>query len=58
MVKLSHFKFGSEEIKGEKEEFVVYTENGSKNHSGSYKSDNKVVTHYANRDLQKRCYNK
>jgi len=54
-LKFSQFSFG-EDSSGS---FVVYTENGSKNRSGSYKEkagDNKVVKHYANAELGERCY--
>ena len=53
MLKLSQFQFGTERIF----EFVVYTENGSKNRSGSYKdrSEAKVVKHFANKRLGERC---
>ena len=39
-------------------EFVVYTENGSKNRSGSYKNsgDNKIVKQYAVPELGEKCY--
>ena len=38
-------------------EFVVYTENGSKNGSGSYKdhSEAKQVKHFVNKSLGIRC---
>ena len=53
MLKLSQFQFGTERMF----EFVVYTENGSKNRSGSYKdcSEAKVVKHFANKTLGERC---
>ena len=53
-LKISQFTFGSDEG-----DYVTYTENGSKNRSGSYKDKadkNKVVKHYANSDLGDRCY--
>ena len=39
-------------------EFVVYTENGSKNRSGLYKNagDNKIVKQYAVSELGEKCY--
>ena len=46
-LKISQFNFGSDQGG----DFVVYTENGSRNRSGTYKDkagDNKVVKHYAN----------
>ena len=57
-LKLSQFQFGSDEFNGEVKEYVVYTENGSKNRSGSYrdKTPNKVVQHYAEPILKERCY--
>ena len=44
-LKISQFKFGTEDGK----EFLEYTENGSKNRSGSYKdkSGNKIVRQLA-----------
>ena len=54
-LKISQFNFDSD--RGG--DFVVYTENGSKNHSGTYKEkagDNKLVKHYANTQLGNRCY--
>ena len=54
-LKISQFNFGSDQ----EGDFVVYTENGSKNRSGTYKDetgDNKVVKHYANTQLGNRCY--
>ena len=38
--------------------FLEYTENGSKNRSGSYKdkSGNKIVRHFADSSLGDRCY--
>ena len=53
-LKIAQFMFGSDQG-----EFVVYTENGSKNHSGTYKEkagDNKIIKHYANSQLGIRCY--
>ena len=52
-LKISQFQFGRDEGG----EFVVYMENGSKNHSGSYndKGENKVVKHYANLSLNERA---
>ncbi len=57
-LKLSQFKFVCEEVRGEEREYVVYTENGSKNRSGSCKdkTPNKVVRHFAEPDLGERCY--
>ena len=59
LLKLSQFIFG-EEVgpKGELLKYVRYIENGSKNRSGSYrdKSDNKIITQYANSGLGERCY--
>ena len=57
-LKLSQFQFASEEVEGKMLECVVYTENGSKNRSGSYKDKaaNKVVCHYAEPALKERCY--
>ena len=56
ILKLSQFQFGSETSAG-MVEFVVYTENGSKNRSGSYKdrSEAKEVKHFANKLLGERC---
>ena len=53
-LKLSQFVFGSD-AGGD---FVVYTENGSKNRSGSYKDrpDDKVIKHYADASLGEKCY--
>lgn len=53
LLKLSQFQFGIEDSK----EFVVYTENGAKNRSGSYKdhSEAKQVKHFANERLGERC---
>ena len=51
----SLFNFGSDQGG----DFVVYTENVSKNRSGTYKKkagDNKVVKHYANTQIGNRCY--
>ena len=52
--KISQFKFGFEGGK----EFLEYTENGSKNRSGSYKdkSGNKIVKHFAESSLGEKCY--
>ena len=57
-LKLSQFQFGYEEIEGNLRGYVVYTENGSKNRSGSYKdkTPNKVVRHYGEPQLKERCY--
>ena len=55
LLKLSQFTFGTDEGG----DYVVYTENGSKNRSGSYKDkpdDNKVVKHYADPTLGEKCY--
>ena len=54
-MKVSQFTFGSDEGG----EYVLYTENGSKNRSGTYKDNagqNKVVKHYSNEALGKKCY--
>ena len=53
-LKISQFTFGRE---GDRE-FVVYTENGSKNRSGSYKdkAGNKIIKHFCDRSLGERCY--
>ena len=53
MLKWSSFQFG---IEGSKQ-FVMYTENGAKNQSGSYKdhSEAKQVKHFANESLGERC---
>lgn len=50
---MSQFQFGKEGSK----EFVVYTENGAKNRSGSYKdhSEAKQVKHFTNESLGERC---
>lgn len=56
-LKLSQFTFGADEGG----DFVVYTENGSKNWSGSYKdkpNDNKVIKHYADSSLGEKCYHR
>ena len=57
-LKLSQFQFGYEEIEDNLRDYVVYTENGSKNRSGSYKdkTPNKVVCHYGEPQLKERCY--
>lgn len=49
-LKLSQFEF--------REDFVLYTENGSKNRSGSYKDkrENKVIKHYSDPALKERDY--
>ena len=54
-LKISQFNFSSDQGG----DFVVYTENGSKNRSGTYKEkagDNKVVKDYANTQPGNRCY--
>ena len=54
-LKLSQFTFGTDDGG----DYVVYTENGSKNRSGSYKDkpdDNKVIKHYADSSLGEKCY--
>ena len=54
-LKLSQFSFGSDHGG----DYVVYTENGSKNRSGSYKEkpeQNKVVKQYSNSELGEKCY--
>lgn len=59
MLKLKQFKFGTEgsACAERKVDFVVYTENGSKNRSGSYKDrgEAKEVKHFANERLGERC---
>ena len=55
MLKLSQFSIHSDEYG----EFVVYSENGSKNRSGSYKDradNNKIIKHYADASLGEKCY--
>ena len=56
-LKLSQFQFGYEEIEDNFRDYVVYTENGSKKRSGSYKdkTQNKVVRHYGEPQLKERC---
>ena len=56
--KLSQFSFGTDLKDKQPLDYVVYTENGSKNRSGSYKdkSENKHVKHYANPSLKGRCF--
>jgi hypothetical protein len=46
-------KFGFEDDR----EFIEYTENGSKNRSGSYKDKygNKIVRQFADSSLRERC---
>ena len=54
-LKLSQFTFGTDDGG----DYIVYTENGSKNRSGSYKDkpdDNKVIKHYADSSLGEKCY--
>ena len=56
-LKLSQFEFGDEkDANGEVTSYVVYSENGSKNRSGSYKdkTPNKIVKHYADPALKER----
>ena len=56
-LELSQITFGADEGG----EFVVYTKNGSKNESGSYKDepdDNKVIKHYADSTLDEKCYDR
>ena len=57
-IKLSQFTFATGLVSGEQRECVVYVENGSKNHSGSYKDkgSNKSVRHYEDPQLGERCY--
>ena len=58
-LKLSQFEFGDEkDANGEVTSYVVYSENGSKNRSGSYKdkTPNKIVKHYADPALKEHCY--
>ena len=52
-LKVSQFQFGCDEGG----EYVVYTENGSKNRSGSYKdkADDKIVKQYAQPQLKEKC---
>ena len=55
LLKVAQFSFGYDDGG----EYVKYTENGSKNRSGSYKDssgDNKIVKQYANKSLKERCY--
>ena len=49
-LKRSQFQF--------EDDYVEYTENGSKNRSGSYKDkrENKVIAHYVDPSLNERCY--
>ena len=57
VLKLSQFTFGTDEGG----DYVVYTENSSKNRSGSYKDkpdDNKVIKHYADSTLGEKCYHR
>ena len=54
-LKLSQFTSGCDEGG----EYIVYTENGSKNKSGIYKDkpdQNKVIKHYADPALDEKCY--
>ena len=54
-LKVSQFAFGSDEGG----EYILYTENGSKNRSGTYEDNagqNKVVKHYSNEVLGEKCY--
>ena len=53
-LKLSQFTFGKE---GDRE-FVVYTENGSKNRCGSYKdkAGNKIIKHFSDCSFGDKCY--
>lgn len=53
-LKISQFRFDSDEGG----EYVVFTENGSKNRNGSYKdkADNKIVKQYAQPHLKEQCY--
>ena len=57
-LKLSQFTFATGLVSGEQRECVVDVENGSKNHSGSYKDkgSNKSVRHYEDPQLGERCY--
>ncbi len=55
LLKIGQFSFGSDDGV----ERVIYTENGSKNRSGSYKDsagDNKIIKQYADQSLNDRCY--
>ena len=56
MLKLSQIQF-STEVSASTKEYVMYTENGSKNRSRSYKdrSEAKEVKHFANTPLGERC---
>ena len=58
MLKQSQFSFGTNQGPNGKLCYTEYMENGSKNHSGSYKGnvDNKVVKQYADTSLGKKCY--
>ena len=53
-LKLSQFSFEKE---GDRE-FLVYTENGSKNRCGSYKdkAENKIMKHFSDSSLGDKCY--
>uniref|UniRef100_A0A1X7UMI5 ZMYM2-like/QRICH1 C-terminal domain-containing protein n=1 Tax=Amphimedon queenslandica TaxID=400682 RepID=A0A1X7UMI5_AMPQE len=53
-LKFSQFSFGAERGKN----YIQFVEMGSKNRSGSYKSkhSNKVIKHYADPSLGKKCY--
>ena len=57
VLKLSQFTFGTDEGG----DYIVYTENGSKNRSRSCKDkpeDNKVIKHYADSTLGEKCYHR
>ncbi len=55
LLKINQFSFGFDDGV----EHVTYTENGSRNRSGSYKDsadDNKIIKQYADQLLNDRCY--
>ncbi len=55
LLKINQFSFGFDDGV----EHVTYTENGSKNRSGSYKDsadNNKIIKQYADQSLNDRCY--
>ena len=54
-LKISQFTSGSDD----EGNYIIYTENGSKNRSGTYRDkpgSNKVIKHYANSTLGHRCF--
>ena len=57
-LKLFQFTVSSEFVDGVETEFVLYVENGSKNHSGSYKDkgENKIIKQYADVSQGNHCY--